>query len=79
MFYIVGLKENKYFLLYTFLGNSEINLPFFFFFYFSSSTFTMTSSNTLSVNERQKNRISRRLTVDTQEPYISIRPVIKSI
>ncbi|KAG0776958.1 hypothetical protein G6F22_012204 [Rhizopus arrhizus] len=37
----------------------------------------MTSSNTLSVNERQKNRISRRLTVDTQEPYISIRPVIK--
>ncbi|RCH81297.1 hypothetical protein CU098_001665 [Rhizopus stolonifer] len=37
----------------------------------------MTSSNKLHVNEKQKHRISRRLTVDTQEPYISIRPVIK--
>ncbi|CEG76201.1 hypothetical protein RMATCC62417_11131 [Rhizopus microsporus] len=37
----------------------------------------MTFSNKLNVNEKQKSRISRRLTVDTQEPYISIRPVIK--
>lgn len=29
-------------------------------------------------NRRQENRLSRRLTVDTQEPYISIRPIIKS-
>lgn len=29
-------------------------------------------------NRRKENRLSRRLTVDTQEPYISIRPIIKS-
>lgn len=28
--------------------------------------------------QKQQNRLSRKLTVDTREPYVSIRPVIKS-
>lgn len=35
--------------------------------------------STLDVaNRKKENRLSRRLTVNTQEPYISIRPIIKS-
>ena len=60
MFYIVGLKENKYFLLYTFLGNSEINLPFFFF-YFYYYTFNITNSKKIYLNETKKKRNIRRL------------------
>ena len=33
----------------------------------------------LEVNKKKENRLSRRLTVDTAEPYVSIRPIIKSM
>jgi nucleoside permease NupC len=32
----------------------------------------------LQTSNKQANRISRRLTVNTNEPFISIRPIIKS-
>ncbi|KAG2201941.1 hypothetical protein INT47_000480 [Mucor saturninus] len=35
------------------------------------------SSRKLEVIKNQEKRLSRRLTVDTQEPYVSIRPIIK--
>lgn len=40
--------------------------------------FFIMSSRNLEVIKKKDNRLSRRLTVDTQEPYISIRPIIKS-
>lgn len=36
------------------------------------------AGKTLDVNKKKEHRLSRRLTVDTQEPYVSIRPIIKS-
>lgn len=36
------------------------------------------SARTLEVNKNKEHRLSRRLTVDTQEPYVNIRPIIKS-
>jgi hypothetical protein len=32
----------------------------------------------LDVTRKKENRISRRLTVNTEEPYVNIRPIIKS-
>ncbi|GAA5810612.1 hypothetical protein MFLAVUS_004035 [Mucor flavus] len=35
------------------------------------------SARALEVNKKKEHRLSRRLTVDTQEPYVNIRPIIK--
>jgi hypothetical protein len=45
---------------------------------YSSSSCTMTARNLEVTKQKKENRLSRRLTVNTQEPYVSIRPIIKS-